>query len=40
MGESFNHQNDAVIHELIDSANATFANLQNWIEYCEAQQVA
>ncbi len=40
MGESFNHQNDAVIHEVIDSANATFASLQKWIEYCEAQQAA
>jgi heme oxygenase len=37
MGQSFNHQGDAVINEVIESATQTFVSLQQWIEYCSAQ---
>jgi heme oxygenase len=38
MGQCFNHQNNDVINEVVDSANATFATLQQWVESRLAQE--
>jgi heme oxygenase len=32
MGECFNHQNDELINDVIDSANMTFSSLQQWVD--------
>jgi heme oxygenase len=37
MGQCFNQQSSEIINEVIDSANATFATMQQWIEYCSTQ---
>jgi heme oxygenase len=36
MGQCFNHQNDQIINEVVDSANATFIALQQWMESQES----
>jgi heme oxygenase (biliverdin-IX-beta and delta-forming) len=37
MGQCFNHQPDNVINDVVDSANATFTALQQWIEDCSTK---
>jgi heme oxygenase len=39
MGQCFNHQDKAITDEVIDSANATFATLQQWVESQRTDQL-